>query len=366
MPTPDFFGVRTTIITNPNGETGVVTQCRASIPVTATAVQDQNILFDYVIRVREGSNVALAMDLIATRLHRELSGQFLDCRFDDDTTTTKFYTDALTSLPADLVRPEACTAEQAQDEGGDCYVVAAAFVAHVFFGGSNSNTRHRMLQQTEIEGASHPIVIEAFSTAVEEIFDSGSLFAGFSDILGAEYVGTVDPDEESGATPPPAENEAQAVEKGLSPGAKAGVSIGVLLVVFAMVALVLCLLCRDSGDEEKDINDTAESIVIREEGQSIRSQEAENRAMIGDRSLLSDDESYFTNDHDQYHQQAVESKKVYVINDEQSQDGYLNPDTEMERSFEIEEIQTTVQRVESNQYRYGPSRAYGVPDTIDM
>ena len=320
---------------------------------------DERIFFDYVLRTTQGADVALAMDSIATRLHSELSAEFLDCKFEE--LGKDFYTHSLTSLPADLVRPEACTAEQAQDDAGDCIVVAAAFVALVFFQENNNRIRHRNLEQMvdDASSTSSSVVAEAYAAAIENIFRSGTLLAGFSDILGAEYVDTV---------APPAEKEAEAVEK--SPGAKAGISIGVLLGVFLLVAITWCCCFGEHDNEEssKDLNDTADSAIFREEDVFTLSQPANGNAMIANKSIRSDDVSYLATTLSQYHQQMADSRKVSVVHADQSQDDYLEPGDDLERSFEIEAIPPSFQRVESQSLQAGhyPQRAYGVPDTVEL
>ena len=344
MPSPDPFGVTTRIITNPNGETGVVSNCRLPIPATATSIEDQAIIFDYTLNLVAGADFDLAIDFIATRLHREITPKFLDCMFDPG---SDFYVHALTSLPMDLPREEGCGGEDA--EGVDCYVVNAAFVSQIFY----QPSQRRKLQASETITDAN--VYNAFTVAIDEIFASGALTEGFQDIISAEFneITNEDPNEDESIS---SISAPRGSDKSLSAGAVAGITVGAIVGVAIVAALVAFALTRS---RKRNGSKDAPSSEVFQEVDSLSSSEAADddmsKGMIGDKSILSDDTSFLTSE---------QPTKAYVLNDEQSLDTGFYPELTPQESQEEKQPPTfqTVGTVMS----VSPYRVQGVDDTVDL
>lgn len=332
-PTRDPFQTVTSIITNPNGETGVNTNCWRPIPDTAEPIEDQAIIFDYTLNLRNGSDAALSMDLIATRLHSEVSAQFLDCRFDPG---NDFYVHALTSLPTDVLQEEGC---DVVSEGADCYVVNAAFLSRIFYIESSSRRRQLQANGTSLT-ITDPNVLDSFSTAIADIFASGSLWEGFSDIVSADFQEITNEDPNIGTI----EEDSS---KSLSAGAIAGSTVGAIVGVAIIAALIIFALTRSRRapkEDEREISSELSDIESLDD-----SSDDVSKAMIGDKSILSDDISFYTSDN-----------KAYVLNDVQSLDttGFypeIDSDSYVKREPEFQPVETVLK-----------SRKHGVSDTVDL
>jgi len=335
-PTKDPFQTVTSIITNPNGETGVNTNCWRPIPDTAEMTEDQAIIFDYTLNLKNGSDTALSMDLIATRLHSEVSAQFLDCRFDPG---NEFYVHALTSLPTDVLEEEeGC---DVVSEGADCYVVNAAFLSRIFYLEPSSRRRQLQANGTSLT-ITDPNVLDSFSTAIADIFASGSLWEGFSDIVSADFQAITNADTNIGTIPTEEDSS-----KSLSAGAIAGSTVGAIVGVAIIAALIIFALTRFQREPKEDEREISSGLSDIESLDDIS--DDVSRAMIGDKSILSDDVSFYTSDN-----------KAYVLNDVQSLDtaGFypeIDSDSYAEREPKFQPVETVL--------KY---REHGVSDTVDL
>jgi hypothetical protein len=122
--------------------------------------------------------MTLVMSSISLRLQEELSQQYLTCQF---ASGPDFLTDAIGSLPGDVVNVTASCTDTEVKTGSDCYVVDGAFTATIFYL-PDGTRRKRGLQvsdqntpTTSSEQITDPNVYESFSTSLQAIFASGTL-----------------------------------------------------------------------------------------------------------------------------------------------------------------------------------------------
>jgi hypothetical protein len=117
------------------------------------------------------------MSSIALRLQDELSQEYLTCQF---VSGQDFLTDAVSSLPGDVVNAAASCGENEAEAGSDCYVVDGAFTVTIFYL-PDGTRRKRGLQNTNqsepttSSTITDPNVYESFSTSLQAIFASGTL-----------------------------------------------------------------------------------------------------------------------------------------------------------------------------------------------
>lgn len=181
----DPEGYATVVFVGPDKLPQANSTCRPAIPSSAESVEDQLVAFDYVANVKKGSNITLVASSIALRLQDELSQLYLSCDFPPG---EDFYTDAVSSLPGDVVNFTASCSESQVAEDSECFVVDGAFTATIFYLLSDDSSRRgRFLQSSGGEptsgadgaemntGITDPNVYQSFSTALTDIFASGTL-----------------------------------------------------------------------------------------------------------------------------------------------------------------------------------------------
>lgn len=164
----------TRFVTGENGESEIVSRCRLAIPndnAVKETVQDQSIEFAYDLNVEADGDIKLAVEYVASRLHRALSDIFLECRFDEP---RDFHVHALSSAPSDAWEQMDCNVENA-----DCYRIDAIFVAKLFY-----VAKRRQLQEDANELITDGNLAASMKSALEFLFESGDLTKGLSSIKG--------------------------------------------------------------------------------------------------------------------------------------------------------------------------------------
>jgi hypothetical protein len=325
-PVIDPNGVIDRIVTDTDGNTGVESQCRRSIPSTANRVTDQLIVYKYDVATVAGTDMFLIIDKIATQVQREISSQFLICTFDDTTTTSTndvFFSHTISSLPIDIVDTTTTTTVSnctSDDNSTDCFRVNAAFTATIFYLDDNTNTR-RSLQNgttsTKSDAITDPMVYESFSSSLQALFSSGKLTDDISSVLSTDFQGIANDGRNDTPTSSPDDNSGSQTDKSLSSGAVAGSVIGTLIglaLIAVLVVLAITAFRRRNDDSENSRKKAMD--VTQQEFNDLHidedDDERDDRAMI-DRSIIASDDGSFDSG---YHNDGRFKTTAYLANDD--------------------------------------------------
>jgi hypothetical protein len=385
MPTVDPNGITTEIVTDANGDTGVLSQCRKSVPADATMVVDQQVFFEYSMNLVPGTDVFLAIDSIAARLQGDLTNEYLDCRFPPG---QNFYTQAMSSLPVDILSTQTCSAA---NTASDCYIVDAVYTAKLFY----LPSARELQSSTTI---TDPNVLDSFSASLQALFESGNLTSGMSSILSTTFQNITNQDNGSSsnttnddATPPPTDDmiappivNGSNSNKSLSSGAVAGSVIGTLIgvaLIAALIAFAVTRRHRPGGEKAVDVTHMEFNDLDQND-----SSERDDRAMLADRSLLASDDGSFTSG---YGDRSFEVDVVYDDEQQSIDTGFLmsaqaavekpkviGQDPSFVKTNDIlDQLQQAEMRSKMIEAEMGASmarspsrgqRGYGIKDTVDL